>query len=389
MYNVDRYGDIIEARDRIFKEVKREIPKLIKKITLSRRYEIRRIYRILRGLRDLDVRLYNRLLMESYEDILKLQLGRDYSYKVFIGRYAPDLDYKYIEVGEKYISDVEGGFPSLVDRDRVYIQGIYPDIDSTSMALNILIEAAKELNIYNDEIDLAIKNGLKYLSNRDINRDGLLEQYYNEDWAIGLYREGSVLYSNAVYIKTLENAFDLYIDVDREFSLEIQRRLSRCYEKIERLMWLKDHYIDSISSRGGIVDRYSLDTTEMGETLIYSRHDKLKTHLNTLIKAVEGIDGRWGLPAFSPSYAHIYRVFKDYIGYNGGVVPYYIVHLAKILLKYGFKDYSRGLLEYGIMHREILWRYGNISKRDPDLGLDTKIEILSISTKLIKKDVDI
>ena len=41
------------------------------------------------------------------------------------------------------------------------------------------------------------------------------------------------------------------------------------------------------------------------------------------------------------------------------------------------------------MHREILWRYDNISKRDPDLGLDTKIEILSISTKLIKKDKNI
>ena len=48
-------------------------------------------------------------------------------------------------------------------------------------------------------------NAVKYLRNRDIDNDGLVEQGYNEDWMDTALRAGKVVYSQACWILALQN----------------------------------------------------------------------------------------------------------------------------------------------------------------------------------------
>ena len=46
---------------------------------------------------------------------------------------------------------------------------------------------------------------VEYLSGRDIDNDGLLEQNHNEDWMDTVLRAGKIVYSQACWILALTN----------------------------------------------------------------------------------------------------------------------------------------------------------------------------------------
>ena len=50
---------------------------------------------------------------------------------------------------------------------------------------------------------------VEYLSGRDIDNDGLLEQNHNEDWTDTAIRAGKIVYSQACWILALSNLSSL------------------------------------------------------------------------------------------------------------------------------------------------------------------------------------
>ena len=361
MDGLEKVSYIIKKENEIKKEFIDGVRRLLSRIVSGEKpFIVRDVYQVVNSLRRVDKQLYKRALLTLSEKFLEITIKPSKNLKIYIGRYSPELDYERTEVkSETYIERIRGGFPTLVGKGYIEIFGTHPDIDSTSSGVNLIIDAAREMNIFGDEIDNAIRESIKYLESRDINKDGLLEQGPNEDWAIGLYRNGSVLYSNALYLSTVEKAFNLYIDKDQGISRDLEEDIQRCYDSIERYLWLEDHYIDSINLRGGLVLRYSLDTTELIDTITYSDHSKFKIHLQTILNRLSSGYDRWVLYVNKPYTKHSYKIFKRHIGYNGGIVPYYLAKFSKALAEYGLIEYSSNILSKAIEYKNYEWLMDN------------------------------
>lgn len=383
MNELSKLHEVVEWEEDLSKEYIENIGKIFGDIK-DRKIELRRLYRVARAVKEIDEKNYRKLLLYIPDLLKKIQLRPGYHGKVYIGGYSPETGYKYrLAAPDTYLKTVEGGFPTLIRKMDAYISGLYPDIDSTASALILLIDAANELNIFDEEIDEIIRRGIKYLTSRDLNNDGLLEQLENEDWMIGLSREGSVLYSNALYLKLLEKTFYLYIDKDKEFAENIQDLLLKCYDSIENYFWLENFYVDSISLRGGIVIRYSIDSSELGDTFIYRKHDRFITHLKTLLSRLEGDRDKWALKNIYPSKAdESYMI--NYSGYNGGIIPYYLAFFSRILSRYSLENYSPLILKKAIDFRNYEWILDNNTSRN-SYKIETIAEILASIEELRRK----
>jgi len=368
MDGLEKVSYIIKRENEIKREFIDGVRRLLSRIVSGEKpFIIRDVYQVISSLRRVDKQLYKRALLTLSEKFLEIMVKPNKNLRIYIGRYSPELNYEKTEVkSETYIERIRGGFPTLVGKGYIEIFGTYPDIDSTSAGVNLIVDAAREMNIFGDEIDNAIRESIKYLESRDLNKDGLLEQGPNEDWAIGLYRDGSVLYSNALYLNTLEKTFNLYIDKDQGLSRDLEEDIQRCYDSIERYLWLEDHYIDSINLRGGLVLRYSLDTIELIDTITYSDHNKFKIHLQTILNKLSSRHDRWVLYVNKPYTKHSYKIFKRYIGYNGGIVPYYLAKFSKALAVYGLIEYSSNILSKAIEYKDYEWLTDNTTYKKGD-----------------------
>jgi|GEM_PF-1210098 len=384
--SIERVRELIEWEDVLTKEFKNDIGKFLGILREKRFMEIRRVYRILRSLKIIDGKMYRKILMQIVDHIGNYQLGPDYEGRLLIGRYSRDGRLRFNERSSgEYLKTVEGGFPTAIEGERAYIYGVYPDIDSTASAIILLVEASSELGIWNDQLDNTIKRGIAYLRSRDFNKDGILEQYENEDWMIGIGREGGVLYSNALYLNAMEKAFYLYIGRESEFTKQLQDEITRCYDSIEKYFWLEDHYIDSISLRGGIIFRTSIDSVELGYTYIYRDHDRLKIHLGKLMDILRDDTAKWRLRNIYPPQADYEDISTLYMGYNGGIVPYYLAFLSRILLRYSLSEYTPLILAEAIELRKYEWikdgnRYSTQTNR-----LENNAEILATLRRLREK----
>jgi glycogen debranching enzyme len=79
---------------------------------------------------------------------------------------------------------------------------------------------------------------IEYLTNRDIDKDGLLEQNHNEDWMDSIMRAGKIVYSQACWILALSNF---------SFLLQLQKKQER--STIERMVKLADTTIKAIEEK--------------------------------------------------------------------------------------------------------------------------------------------
>jgi glycogen debranching enzyme len=58
-------------------------------------------------------------------------------------------------------------------------------------------------------------NAVEYLSTRDMDNDGLLEQNHNEDWMDTAIRAGKIVHSQACWILALSNLSSLLSHLGR------------------------------------------------------------------------------------------------------------------------------------------------------------------------------
>jgi hypothetical protein len=384
--SIRKIRELIEWEEILNEEFNNDLRKFMSVLKDRGFIEIRRLYRIARSLKMIDENLYRKLLMQVIENIKNYQLGPEYNGRLLMGRYSKATRFKFNRrLGEGYLESIDGGFPTAINRNQAFIYGAHPDIDSTSSAIILLVEPSSELGIWDDALDNTIKKRFSYLRHKDFNKDGMLEQYENEDWMIGVGREGVVLYSNALYLNAMEKVFYLYIDKEPEFAEQLQDEITKCYDSIERYFWLEDRYIDSINLRGGAVLRSSIDIVELGYTYIYRGHDRLKIHLERVLDILKGDTDRWRLRDIYPTKPDYENISTTHIGYNGGVVPYYLAFLSRILLQYSLSEYSPLILAEAIGLRKYEWVKDNVRYSTPTSRLENNGEILATIKKLREK----
>ena len=79
-----------------------------------------------------------------------------------------------------------------------------------------------------------------YLSKRDIDGDGLLEQKHNEDWMDTALRAGKMVYSQACWIVALNDLSILLSNLGQDAEANRMRQLKdRAMDSVEQKMWFQ------------------------------------------------------------------------------------------------------------------------------------------------------
>ena len=88
---------------------------------------------------------------------------------------------------------------------------------------------------------------VEYLSSRDIDDDGLLEQNHNEDWMDTILRAGKIVYSQACWILALSNLASLLSKLGRDDeSNKISSLTDKAIRSVDQSLWSEEDacYLD-------------------------------------------------------------------------------------------------------------------------------------------------
>jgi hypothetical protein len=210
--------------------------------------------------------------------------------KIVYGRGSPETNFKPLtkdiaEISKKF----NGALPTTIYQDFCDIYGLNPDIDSTALMISstswilfkllnekLLANVNNTINIADDSTvsitnyqslykrdsslstsDFLVNvikyliprmlNAVKYLRNRDIDNDGLVEQEYNEDWMDTALRAGKVVYSQACWILALQNLSLLLTKLgDFEAAHSMMILASTTVNAVEEILWSEENacYMD-------------------------------------------------------------------------------------------------------------------------------------------------
>jgi hypothetical protein len=182
--------------------------------------------------------------------------------RIVFGRGSPEMDFKPTIANKQVKKRFQGSLPTSIYHERKMCEvfGKAPDIDSTALMIsttswilsrlftkNASIDSSKKssvpdsLNRVQKVLDFTIPKmhkAVDYLTNRDIDNDGLLEQSHNEDWMDSIMRAGKIVYSQACWILALSN-----------FSLLLQLQQNKQERSIEEMVKLADATIKAIEEK--------------------------------------------------------------------------------------------------------------------------------------------
>ena len=209
--------------------------------------------------------------------------------KLVYGRGSPEMKFLSEVAKEDKQKEFQGALPTTIYQagfSEVYGQN--PDIDSTALmistsswvlarCLNNIQQSLSETSSATDSatfiasehssdyisallsklgitdplkvVEYAVPRMLKaieYLSSRDIDNDGLLEQNHNEDWMDTVLRAGKIVYSQSCWILALKNlAFLLQLRRDDDFE-RIDRLANKAIKAVDRYLWSEEDgcYLD-------------------------------------------------------------------------------------------------------------------------------------------------
>jgi hypothetical protein len=217
----------------------------------------------------------SRRIQEVLNQILVIwshQLDSANDDRIVFGRGSPEMDFKPTIANKEVKKGFQGSLPTSIYHERKICEvfGKNPDIDSTALMISttswILSRLfAKEtsaasstkssthatLNRVQKVLDFTIPRmhkAMEYLTNRDIDNDGLLEQNHNEDWMDSVMRAGKIVYSQACWILALNN-FSLLLQLQRKQERSIERMVKLAdttIKAIEENLWSEEDgaYID-------------------------------------------------------------------------------------------------------------------------------------------------
>jgi hypothetical protein len=182
--------------------------------------------------------------------------------RIVFGRGSPEMDFKPTIANKQVKKRFQGSLPTSIYHERKICEvfGKDPDIDSTALMISTTSwilsrlfpknlsadsstksSAPDSLNRVQKVLDFTIprmQKAVEYLTNRDIDNDGLLEQSHNEDWMDSIMRAGKIVYSQACWILALSN-----------FSLLLQLQQKKQERSIEGMVKWADTTIKAIEEK--------------------------------------------------------------------------------------------------------------------------------------------
>lgn len=199
--------------------------------------------------------------------------------KVVYGRGSPEMNFTAEVADSEKEKEFEGALPSTIYQvgfSEVY--GKNPDIDSTALMISTTswilgnwslrhrdmysskdsqkgkvvasqdsadyvsgllakIGVTDPRKVTNYTVPRMIK-AVDYLSKRDIDGDGLLEQKHNEDWMDTAVRAGKIVYSQACWIIALNDLSILLSNIGQDAEANRMRQLrDKAMDSVEQKMW--------------------------------------------------------------------------------------------------------------------------------------------------------
>ena len=204
--------------------------------------------------------------------------------KIIYGRGSPEMKYKPTVAKEDKQKTFEGSLPTtMYQAGYSEVYGLNPDIDSTALMINTTswilakilkkegrqgsskittssaiskdntnsnISDAKSMTNHSKVIDFVAPRMIKavdYLTTRDNDGDGLLEQNHNEDWMDTGLRAGKIVYSQGCWIIALNNLSYLLSELGKHDEAPRMIKLaSKTISAVEQKLWSEDDgcYID-------------------------------------------------------------------------------------------------------------------------------------------------
>lgn len=206
--------------------------------------------------------------------------------KLVYGRGSPEMKFLSEEAKEDTQKEFAGALPTTIYQvgfSEIYGQN--PDIDSTALMVSTTawildksLKSKSRSSIILSEVsttaskdspdyisDLMLKLGITdptkaidfliprmllavdYLSKRDIDNDGLLEQSHNEDWMDTVLRAGKIVYSQACWILALKNLSNLLLTVNNQKESDRLTKMAHtAVQAVEQKLWSEEDgaYID-------------------------------------------------------------------------------------------------------------------------------------------------
>jgi glycogen debranching enzyme len=206
-------------------------------------------------------------VMQEILFIWSHQIAKD-NEKIIFGRGSPDMQYISRLADEETLRTFEGALPTTIFHGFSEVYGKNPDIDSTALMVSttswildnflkahlmsapsvtrshtdgelMAASVVSDLSVVLDFVIPKMLHATDYLSRRDIDGDGLLEQGHNEDWMDTVLRSGKIVYSQACWILALRHFSSLLLEMGR--SNEANKLLalaSNTIHSVEEKLWL-------------------------------------------------------------------------------------------------------------------------------------------------------
>tara|TARA_A100001015_G_scaffold321124_1_gene450257 strand:- start:1759 stop:2985 length:1227 start_codon:yes stop_codon:yes gene_type:complete len=158
-----------------------------------------------------------------------------------------------LRVGSKYFFLKYLGL-SKKNKDPMYFEDKYSGsvpMDSNSLFIILLheyVKKTKDIAFLEHHFFIALK-AINWLILHTNKKDLLTEGNYS-GWADSLKKKGMVLYTNVLYLKSLQSMFELSNLLDQEhLSHRFQKRYLSSLDKFNACFWKETHYIDTIPTK--------------------------------------------------------------------------------------------------------------------------------------------
>ncbi len=198
---------------------------------------------------------YSVAVLEQLKYIWNKQIGTD-STKLIYGRGSPKTNFTPMNSESDMIKNFYGSLPTTIFDNFSEVYALNPDIDSTAIMIyvstwiltNIIRDSMGKskkvsagVNEFTEYLIPFLFRGIDFLTSRDEDNDGLLEQDHNEDWMDTVLRDGKVVYSQACWLMALTSFANLlFVRGKEDEAQRLQHMASQLVDSIENNMWSEE-----------------------------------------------------------------------------------------------------------------------------------------------------
>jgi glycogen debranching enzyme len=274
--------------------------------------------------------------------------------RVIYARGSPENNFMARVAHNDLLKEFSGALPTSIHYGFDEVYATNPDIDSTAL----IIATTCNLCLRSNSISLVelfmpkVKEAIRYLSQRDIDNDMLLEQGPNEDWMDNMLRKGKILYSQATWLMALIGWANMLKMIGKSNESDnVLLNTEAVQKQIERIFWNGSHYIEMIDTSNNAINNISQDISLY--LLLSKNHKRVMDTLDAIRKRL------W--------YEHRYPLCKDvvrktapleitpYTYQNGAIWPWITSIECMAWLNIGNENECKILLAQVLPYAKLEW----------------------------------